>query len=174
MSLGTKLVQAVQKEAAMNRPLPMTAQAEVAPESGSGPTLSAQVVLADNDRYSHLAEEVTISVAGLKAARGAKVVTTQGKAERFIERATYLTEALQFVECDHQGAAVVRSSPQTMRGPQTDYYEARVEDAALSLRRYRPKTEAPGRDAIPFCVTDDVLSRLADDAADVLQPKRKG
>lgn len=38
----------------------------------------------------------------------------------------------------------------------------------IALCRYQPHANRPGREAIPFCVTDETLSRLADDAAQVL------
>lgn len=162
MSLGTKLVQAVQKEAAMQRPLPMQAVAEEATKSG---TVTAQIDLADNDRFSHMANQVKVDVSGKKS----RAPNVQATAEKFAERATYLTERLQFVETDNSGTGILRSSPQTMRGPRTEYFEAEVRDDSISLHRYQPNTDKPGREAVPFCVTDDVLGRFVDDAVGVLQ-----
>jgi hypothetical protein len=166
VSLGTKLVQAVQKETAMQSPLPLSATAhEDLPKGGRA---VAAVTLADNDRLSHLAENLTVSVDSAKS----KVQSPQVIAKRFAERATYLTERLQFVEGDAQGAAIVRSTPQSMRGKRSEYFEARVTETSLSFQRYKPHEDKPGREAAPFCVTDDVLSRLADDAAHVLQSRK--
>ncbi|MDQ3813228.1 MAG: hypothetical protein M3347_04675 [Armatimonadota bacterium] len=170
MSLGIKLVQAVQKETAMKRPLPLCAIVHgKSPGGKQGTAITASVTLTDNDRFSHLAEDVTIHVQGPKSKAQSPKVT----AERFAARATYLTESLQFVEIDGGGTALLRSSPETMRAPRTPYFEARVDDSAIALKRYQPHPDKPGREAIPFCVTDEVLARLVDDAVAVLTPPRK-
>jgi hypothetical protein len=169
ISLGTKLVQAVQKEAAMQRPLPLSAV--VHDELPKCERLDATVILIDNDRLSHLAQQITVSVQqnpSQSTLKAAKPVSVQQKAERFAARATYLTEALQFVESDAQGAAILRSTPQTMRARRAEYFEAHLTDSSLTLQRYKPHDDKPGREAVPFCVTDDVLSRLADDAVQTL------
>lgn len=177
MSLGTKLVQAVQKETAMQRPLPLHTMAHDALD-GDTQRVIASVVLADNDRFSHMVKEVTVEIktysdaAAARPAKG-KPRTPAQRAERFAARATYLTEALQFVENDAQGAAIVRSTPQTMSGKRTPYFEANVADDAFTLRRFEPNAGKPGRTATPFCLTDDVLTRLIDDAAAVLSPPGK-
>jgi hypothetical protein len=98
-SIGTKLVQAVQKEAAMNRPLPMQAEAQ----DGA---VKASVTVTDNDRLSHLAGEIKVSVDS-----GANNASTKAKAESFAGRTTYLTERLGYVETDAGGTAVLRSTP---------------------------------------------------------------
>lgn len=164
VSLGTRLVQAVQKEAAMQSPLPICA---IVHEDGAkGARIGASVTLVDNDRFSHLAEEVTISVTRAKT-HGPKIkpITPQATAEKFAARVTYLTENLQFVEGDASGAAILRSTPQTMRAKGAEYFEARVTESNLSLKRFQPHDAKPGRAAIPFSLTDEVLARLADDAA---------
>ena len=168
MSLGTKLVQAVQKEAAMQRPLPLEATANHG-------NVAASVTLTDNDRLSHLASEVTIKVTGEGKSRKAasRSAGAQRKAETFAARATYLTEPLRFVETDAGGTAVLRSKPETMSAPRSEYFEAHVTETSVSLKRYQPHRDKPGRAAVPFCVTDDVLARLADDAAAVLAPASK-
>jgi hypothetical protein len=165
MSLGVKLVQAVQKEAAMKRPFPIQAEAHASIKSGrKNRTVSAQVRLCDEDRLSHLAEKVVVHVEG----PGRDPETS---ARRFSEKTTYLSEALQFVECDAQGSAIVRSTPQTMRAKGADYFEAKVGKNEITLCRYQAHSGKPGRAAIPFCVTDETLSRLADDASQVLVGK---
>jgi hypothetical protein len=166
MSLGIKIVQAVQKEAAMQRPLPLQATAEHKLRGAGRAT--ASVTLTDNDRFSHMANDVTVAITG----HPAKHRSPQVVAESFTARATYLTEALRFVECDATGAALVRSTPETMRAPRTAYFEAKIGPATLSLQRFQPRPDTPGRDAIPFCVTDEVLARLVEDAAAVLAPRK--
>ena len=162
MSLGTQLVRAVQKEAAMQCPLPLSAHARsTLPKGGHA---EAEVVLHDNDRFSHMAGEVKIRVSG----SGGKTGVARRNAEAFCEKAGYLTEHLQFVESDAQNNAIVRSTPRSMRGPRSEYFEARVGDDEISLKRLRPSSNKPGREEIPFCVTDEILERLTDDAADVL------
>ncbi len=162
ISIGTKLVHAVQKEAAMQSPLPLSASAhEDLPKGGR---VEASVKLVDNDRLSHLAEAIMIEVQNPKT----KFQSPQVVAERFAERATYLTERLQFVEGNAQGAAILRSTPATMRGRRAEYFEARVTEAELSIQRFKPHDDKPGRESVPFCVTADVLARLADDAANIL------
>lgn len=165
MSLGIKLVQALQKEAAMKRPFPMNAEAHETMKSGRKErAISAQVRLCDNDKFSHLAEKVVVHAEGAK--RDPKTV-----ARRFAEKTTYLSEALQFVECDARGAAIVRSTPETMRAPRSEYFEAKVSPNEITLHRYQPNQKQPGRKTVPFCVTDEILTRLADDAAQVLAEK---
>jgi hypothetical protein len=168
MSIGIKLVQAVQKEAAMQRPLPLQATATEG-------NVTALVTLTDNDRLSHLASEFRVTAekdaagaASRRAASGGAGV--RRKAEAFAARATYLTEPLRFVETDAGGTAVLRSRPETMSAPRAEYFEAQVTDATIALRRYQPHRDRPGRVESPYCVTDDVLARLADDAAAVLSP----
>lgn len=163
VSMGTRLVQAVQKEAAMQSPLPICAV--VQEEGTKSSRFGTSVTLVDNDRLSHLAEEVTITATKAKShSAQAKTQKPQAIAEKFAARATYLTENLQFVEGDAAGAAILRSTPQTMRGKGSEYFEARVTESSLSLKRFRPHTGKTGREAIPFCVTDEVLARVADDA----------
>jgi hypothetical protein len=162
MSLGTQLVRAVQKEAAMQRPLPLSAHARSTLPSGA--VAEASVVLNDNDRFSHIAEKFEVKVQRSKA----KDCNPQRNAEKFCEKTTYLTERLQFVENDASGNAVARSTPQTMRGPRAEYFEAKIGSNEVSLQRFKPHANKPGREAVPFCVTDEVLERLADDAAGAL------
>jgi hypothetical protein len=171
MSIGIKLVQAVQKEAAMQRPLPLQATATEG-------NVTASVTLTDNDRLSHLASEVKVTAekdtAGATsrkaASNGSPEAGVRRKAEAFAERATYLTEPLRFVETDAGGTAVLRSRPETMSAPRAEYFEAQVTEEAIALKRYQPHRDKPGRVESPFCVTDDVLARLADDASAVLAP----
>lgn len=169
VSLGLKLVQAAQKEAAMQRPLPLQATATVPAPGKPGGSLTAEVTLTDHDRFSHLVEVVTVSLAA-PPTRNAPTIDTQDRAQRFAQRATYLSEALQFVEKDARGNATLRSTPSTMRGSRSEYFEAQIATDAISLRRYKPHTDKAGREPVAFCVTDEVLARLADDATAVLVP----
>lgn len=163
-SLGQQLVQETQKQAAMKRPLPMTAEAQSTPASGG--IVEAKVVLNDNDRFSHMAEKLTVRKTGNgKPQTG----NAQRSAEKFCERVTYLPERLQFVESDANGNAIARSTPQTMRGPRAEYFEAKVGNSEIALQRFKPNADKPGREAVPFCVTDEVLERLTDDAAEMLE-----
>jgi hypothetical protein len=166
MSLGTQLVRAVQKEAAMQRPLPLTARAQTPLPKGG--TAEAEIILHDNDRFSHMAGELKVKTKGSSGA-----ASPQKNAEAFCERAGYLTERLQFVENDARGNAVVRSTPESMRGPRSEYFEGAVGKDEISLKRYKPNADKPGREAVPFVVTDEVLERLADDAAGVLSGSKK-
>jgi hypothetical protein len=161
----------VQKEAAMQRPLPLQAAATEG-------NVTASVTLTDNDRLSHLASEVRVtagkdstgSSSRRAASGGVPDAGARRKAEAFAARATYLTEPLQFVETDAGGTAVLRSRPETMSAPRTEYFEAQVTEATIALRRYQPHRDKPGRIEAPFCVTDDVLARLTEDASAVLTP----
>lgn len=158
--IGAKLVQAVQKEAAMQRPLPLEAQAQ---DGG----VSARVKLSDHDRLGHLAQEVKI-----KVDKGG-TASTQTKAEGFASRTTYLTESLGRVETDAGGNEILRSTPQTMRGRGSEYFEAKISDSEVSLQRFKPRAQGGGRDSVPFHVTDDTLARIADDAASALTTRSK-
>jgi hypothetical protein len=161
-SLGQQLVQEVQKQAAMKRPLPMTAHAgSTAP---SGASVEAEVVLTDNDRFSHIAEKLQVKVSGQKS----KAKNAQAVAEKFCERVSYLPERLQYVEIDARGNAIARSTPSTMRSKHSEYFEAKASGGEISLQRFKPNTQKPGRQSVPFHVTDETLERLADDAAGVL------
>lgn len=165
MSLGIKLVQAVQKEAAMKRPFPINAEANETIKNGRQErTVSAQVRVCDHDRLSNLAEKVVVHAEGAKR-------DPETLARRFAAKTTYLSEALQFVECDAKGAAIVRSTPETMRSKGSEYFEAKVGPNEITLRRFQPNETKPGRESVPFCVTDETLTRLADDAAQVLAGK---
>ena len=166
MSLGTKLIQAVQKEAAMKRPLPLQAIAND-DLRGCG-RVQAAVTLTDNDRFSHMASELKV---GIERASAKQRGEAAENAAAFVRRATYLTESLQLVEANAGGAQIVRSTPATMRGARAPYYEAVVGADDLSLRRYQPRLDKPGRDDVPFCLTDEVMMRLVEDAAAVLAGK---
>ena len=167
MSLGIKLVQSAQKEAALQRPFPLHAEAvEALPNGGE---ICAQAQIADNDRLSKMASKVTVSVGNAKkSTRGNDM---QAKAEKFAEKATYFTEKLRFVETDVGGTAVVRSTPETMAGRGAPYFEAKVKETEITVQRFQAKARG-GRESVPFCVTDDILARVVEDAADVLAPKR--
>ncbi len=164
MSIGTKLVQAAQKETAMKRPFPLAVEAtEILPKGGE---IRATAKIADNDRFSHLAQEVKVAVTGVKTRAGA-----ENKARRFAEKATYLTERLQFVETEVGGTAIVRSTPATMVGKGAPYFEAAVGDEEITVRRFQAAPK--GREQTPFCVSDETLSRLVEDAAGVLAGAKK-
>ncbi len=156
MSIGTKLTQAIQKEAAMKRPLPLEASAQ----DGN---VSATTKLNDHDRLGNLAENVRVQTSAPASS------STRSKAETFANRATYLPERLGFVETDAGGSTVLRSTPETMRGKNSEYFEAKIGDNAVLLERFKPKTSGGGRDNVPFYVTDDTIGRIADDAAHALQ-----
>jgi hypothetical protein len=160
MSIGTKLTQAILKEAAMKRPLPLEAHAQ----DGQ---VSATAKLVDHDRLGNLAESVAVR------SDNAASSSTRSKAEDFANRATYLPERLGFVETEADGGAVLRSTPQTMRGKNSEYFEAKVGDNEMSLERFKPRDSGGGRDNVPFHVTDDTLARIADDAAQALQSQTK-
>jgi hypothetical protein len=159
-SLGQQLVQEVQKQAAMKRPLPM--KAEAASTLPSGASVEAKVVLNDNDRFSHIAEKLRVKASGSKAKN------PQAVAEKFCDRVTYLPERLQFVESDAKGNAIARSSPLTMRDKGSEYFEAKIGGDEISLQRFKPGTPKTARKNVPFHVTDETLERLVDDAAGVL------
>lgn len=163
MSLGKKLVQSAQKEAA--RPFPLQAQA--AQPLAKGGQVNATAKFTDTDRFSKMASEVKVCVEGAKPSG----VTATQKAERFAERATYFTEALCHVETDVGGTAIVRSTPETMAGRGAPYFEAAVREDEITLRRFQ--NARGGREQIPFCVTDDVLERVVDDAALILAPQKR-
>jgi hypothetical protein len=167
MSIGIKLVQSSQKEAALGRPFPLRAEAVEALPKGGEVRATAQIV--DTDRLSKLASKVTVSVGGVKP--GSRSGGVQHKAEKLAEKATYLTEKLQFVETDLGGTAVVRSSPETMAGRGAPYFEAKVKENKVTLQRFQAKAKG-GRESVPFCLTDDILSRVVEDAAEVLLPRR--
>ncbi|RYX86282.1 hypothetical protein EON83_03400 [bacterium] len=167
MSLGKRLAQSAQKEAALKRPLPLEASAsETLP---SGATVSARATFADTDKYTKLTGQIRVSCEGTSSARGA---TPQERAERFAQSATYLSESLQFVETDAGGTATVRSTPETMSGRRSAYFEAKVKDDEVTLQRFQPSESGPGRTSVPFPLSDDILVRVVDDAANALKPRR--
>lgn len=168
MSLGKRLVQSARKEAALGRPLPLQADAsETLPD---GAILSARAVLADSDKYTKMTGEIRVSLEGAPAKRG---LTPQQRAEKFAASTTYLSESLAFVETDEGGTATVRSTPATMNGRRSAYFEAQVKDDEVRLSRFQPDERGPGRQSVPFPLTDDSLARLVEDAANALQPKRE-
>ena len=164
MSLGTKLVQEAQKQAAMKRPFPLEVEATQSLAKGS--EIKASAKIADQDRFSQMAEEVKVSVAGVNSRASAET-----KARRFAEKTTYLTEKLQYVETDEGGTATVRSTPQTMAGRGAPYYEAAVKGDEITLRRFQ--AQGKGREQQPFCVTGETLERIVDDAAKSLSGAKK-
>lgn len=167
MSLGKRLVQSAQKEAALKRPLPLEASSsETLP---SGATVSARATVVDADRYTKLTGEIRVSLQGGKF-QG--VITPQERAERFAQSATYLSEALRFVETDAGGTATARSTPETMNGRRSPYFEAKVKDDEVTLQRFAPSERGPGRESVPFPLSDDLLTRVVDDASNALKPRR--
>lgn len=168
MSIGTKLVQSAQKEAALQRPFPLHAEAvEALPKGGE---VRAVAKIADNDRFTKMASEVTVLVQGAKAV--GRPTNIQAKAEKFAAKTTYLTEKLAFVETNVGGTAIVRSTPETMAGRGAPYFEASVQDNEITLRRFQAQSGGQ-RQSQPFALTDDVLGRLVEDAASVLVPSKK-
>ncbi len=167
MSLGKKLVQSAQKEAALGRPLPLEASASET--LGSGAIVHARATLADADKYTKMTGQVVVSLENSRAAQNA---TPQERAERFASSATYLPEQLRFVETDAGGTAIARSTPETMSGRRAPYFEAQVKQDEVKLQRFQPAQSGPGREAVPFPMSDDLLSRVVEDAADALKPRR--
>ena len=168
MSLGKRLVQSAQKEATLGRPLPLEASASET--LGSGATISARATLADTDRYTKMTSEIRVSLDGGSSKRSAN---SQERAEQFASSATYLSEALAFVETDEGGTATVRSTPATMNGRRSAYFEARVKDDEVRMQRFQPNERGPGRACVPFPLSDDVLARVVEDAANALKPRRE-
>ena len=168
MSLGKRLVQSAQKEAALKRPLPLEASSSETLSGGA--TVTARAALADADKYTKMTGEIQVSLEGGTAARGA---TAQERAERFAGSATYLSEALGFVETDAGGTATVRSTPETMNGRRSPYFEAKVTESEVTLRRFAPSERGPGRESVPFPLSDDLLERVVNDAANALKPRRE-
>ncbi len=167
MSLGKRLVQSAQKEAALGRPLPLEASASETLKGGA--TIHAHARLVDADKYTKLTGEVRVSLES--TAPKSAGLTPQERAERFAAGATYLSEALAFVETDAGGTAIVRSTPETMTGRRSAYYEAQVKADEVRLQRFRAAESGPGREAVPFPLTDDTLARLVEDAARALKPR---
>lgn len=165
MSLGEALVKNIEKEVAAGKKAPLTAIGE------DGHTV-ARVVLKDRDRLGSLAAEVSV-IKKVSGAPSAARVDVRERAERLAGRVSYLPERLKFVETDAAGSAILRSSPETMRAPRSEYFEARVGQSEVTLRRFAPRPSGGGRDAVPFHTTDDTLGRLADDAAAVLNNSKK-
>ncbi len=163
MSLGVKIAQAAQKESVLSRPFPQNAEAVVELTKGGEVRATAKIV--DTDKFSKMAAKITVSTD--KKTNG----TVESKAEKFAEKTTYLTEKLQFVEKNVGGTAIVRSSPETMAGRGAPYYEAKVRESEITLERYQAK-KGGGREKVPFCLTDDILVRVVDDAADILTNKK--
>ena len=168
MSLGKKLVQSAQKEAALGRPLPLEARASETLSSGA--TIHARATLADADKYTKMTGQVVVSIEGLKPARG---LSAQEKVERFAQNATYLPEQLRFVETNPGGTAVARSTPETMSGRRGAYFEAQVKDDEVRFSRFQPDERGPGREDVPFPMSDDLLARVVEDAASALKPRRE-
>ena len=163
MSIGNKLVREIEKQVAAGKGLPLMVSSE------DGHT-TARAVLKDRDRLGSLAEEVSVARSTPPTSAKGDV---QQQAEKFAARASYLPERLQFVETDAGGGAILRSSPQTMRAPRSEYFEARIGQSEVSLRRFKPRASGGGREAVPFHTTDDTIGRLVDDAAAVLGPSKK-
>lgn len=170
MSLPVKLIQAAQKEAALKRPVPYNAEASE--PLARGAEIKATARVADYDRFTKMVEEVKVEVA-----RGhsppARGLSAEERAKKFAGKVSYLTESLQHVETDFGGTAIVRSTPETMAGKRSPYFEAQVKENELSLKRFQPGADGAKRQQIPFCVTDDQLGRLAEDAAAALGPGKK-
>jgi hypothetical protein len=168
MSLGKKLVQSARKEAALGRPLPLEASASET--LGSGATIHARATLADADKYTKMTAEVVVSREG---GTSTSASTAQERAERFAQSATYLPEQLRFVETDVAGTAIARSTPETMSGRRGAYFEAQVKDDEVRLGRFQPDPRGPGRQCVPFPMSDELLTRVVEDAANALKPRRE-
>lgn len=170
MSLGKKLVQSAQKEAALGRPLPLEASAS---ETAGGTTVHARARFADADKYTKMTGEIVVSIEGNTPGAMAKGSAAQERVERFAERVTYLPERLSLVETDPGGTAIARSTPGTMSGRRSAYFEAQVKDDEVKLQRFQPGENGPGRESVPFPLSDELLSRVVEDAADALLPRRE-
>lgn len=171
MSLGKKLVQSAQKEAALGRPLPLEARAS---ETSGSTTLHARARFADADKYTKMTGEVVVSAQSAKpGAAKTRAASSQERVERLAERVTYLPERLSFVETDLGGTAIARSTPDTMSGRRNAYFEAQVKDDEVKIQRFQPGEVGPGRESVPFPLSDELLSRLVEDAAGALLPQRE-
>lgn len=161
-TLGTKLLQAIHKETLMQSPLPMQVEASEALARGPGQVLvRAEVV--DGDRFSHVLGHFEARVNGSASAKR----SADAVARKLAERVVYLPEALQVVEAQPDDSVLLRSSPPTMRGPGSDYFEAVASESGFELKRFTP-LPGGGREQKAFCLPDDILSRLSDDAAAIL------
>ena len=171
MSLGKKLVQSAQKEAALGRPLPLEASAS---ETAGGTTIHAHARLVDADKYTKMTGEIVVSIESAKpSATQTRGASSQERVERLAERVTYLPERLSFVETDLGGAAIARSTPDTMSGRRGAYFEAQVKNDEVKIQRFQPGENGPGRESVPFPLSDELLSRLVEDAAGALLPRRE-
>lgn len=91
-------------------------------------------------------------------------------AEQLSARLTYLLEPISPIEVDGQGCVVqMRSNPPQKEADSTSYYELLVSRSGeLSLCRYT-RTVGQPRQTIPAHVTREVLARLANDFAAVVE-----
>lgn len=105
----------------------------------------------DFDKFGYLLDELTV--------RGKRAIA-RPEFESFIERVTYLTEALRLVEWDEELIGLARSTPGEMDTGAKEYFELTARARDLTLRRFATGSR---RQRVPFHLTERQLARLVDD-----------
>ncbi|WP_442485489.1 hypothetical protein [Aeoliella sp. SH292] len=138
--------------------------------AGTGP---ACVVVREGD-HSLLCELVAIDGVGVTATivelkskklEGVPPEKLRAIADKLAAKVGYLLEAIAPLEIDNEACAIqMRSTPPYRAENATSYYEVLVTAGKISLRRFSKQKRAV-REAEPFDITRQVLSRLAEDFA---------
>jgi len=130
--------------------------------------MEAKVEVLDRDKYSFLINQITIS----NKSRTLEKHTTQSlqrQAAAIAKNITYLLEDFALIEIDEKtGVAQVRSSPPHRKTAEIQYYEILLYGDRLVFNRYRKQKDGSARERVASHLSDEVLQRLIDDLAEVL------
>lgn len=163
MNLGPQILAAVKAHSRAAAPF-------VHEEVGDGIHLKIEVQ--DRDKFGVLVRAINMSRNGAHAQPLDKAVLAAQAAE-VEKRLTYLLESFKLIELDEAaGTAQLRSGAPYREAETLHYYEIVLRGGhSLSFARYQKQGKNNSREIEPCYLTEQMLARLCDDAAAVLQAR---
>jgi len=128
----------------------------------------AKVRVSDFDKYTYLCDHLELGL--LKGSERSHGVKLREKADEVASKITYLLEKLFPLEIDESShKALLRSKPPERRDGEIRYYELIIEKGChLTLSRYCYSQRKRRR--IPMSLPVEILERLIDDLAGIINP----
>ncbi len=172
MSLGTNVIAEARKMPWPESDRDISAKQSVSPNiqlvSSASNQLQAMIEVLDRDKFSLLINQLTVSRKSPSLEKqDAQWLRRQSTV--ITKKVTYLLEDFSLTEIDEKNAvAQMRSSPPHRQTSEVFYYEILLYGDRLVFNRYRKGKGAKAREKVASHLSYEVLQRLIDDLAEVL------
>lgn len=133
--------------------------------------ISLRVEIQDFDRFSYMVKSISLTRALAPPSTTSLKDLLLLQAAEIERRISYLMESFRLVEIDEVNClAQVRSTKPYRKNEDTFYYEVLMQHGiSLTFSRYRMQHQAKERDVVLSHLTQEILERLVDDLAAVVQ-----